>query len=197
MPISSSPTIRGLVRAADGRPLAGLTVRAFDRDMRAEQELGSPQQPGQTDAEGRFTISYGAQQFARAEKDAADIFFRLFMADGSPLTPFDAALPDGAALELLPVRDGAGKREEIALLRNGATDAEVVLIVRDARLRGPAEYDRYRTELSPLVEQLSLAELSEEDIAFLAGEADIHAAPLASLGDAEGLARTNQIPSAA
>src|SRR6266508_370786 len=121
MPISSSPTIRGLVRAADGRPLAGLTVRAFDRDMRAEQELGSPQQPGQT-------------------------------------------------------------------------DAEVVLIVRDARLRGPAEYDRYRTELSPLVEQLSLAELSEEDIAFLAGEADIPAAHLASLGDAEGLARTTQIP---
>ena len=82
MPTSSPPTLRGLVRSADGSPLAGVTVRAFDRDVRAEQELGNSQQPAVTGNDGRFTIAYTSAQFARAEKGAADIFFRLFMAPG-------------------------------------------------------------------------------------------------------------------
>ncbi|MBK6414145.1 hypothetical protein, partial [Sphingopyxis sp.] len=59
----------GTVRDARGKPLAMMTVRAADRDFRAEQPLGQDE----TDIEGAYEIEYFARQFRRSEKGSADL----------------------------------------------------------------------------------------------------------------------------
>jgi hypothetical protein len=75
--------VSGRVTRFDGTPVAGLTVRARDRDLRTSQPLGKEVQ---TRGDGRFTIPYAAAQFSRAEKDSADIVVSLFAA-GEPDKP--------------------------------------------------------------------------------------------------------------
>jgi hypothetical protein len=66
--------VRGQVLQARGLPLAGVVVRAFDRDLRSEQLLGQHS----TDAAGHYAIPYSREQFRRAEKERADLVLRLF-----------------------------------------------------------------------------------------------------------------------
>ena len=61
--------VSGNVRWFDGRPAADLTVRAFDKDMRSEEELGQ----AVTDQQGHYQINYSASQFRRNEKGSADL----------------------------------------------------------------------------------------------------------------------------
>src|SRR5215211_5753233 len=56
--------VYGRILGADG----GLTVRAFDRDLRSEERLGEV-----AIADGTYEIAYSAEQFSRAEKGRADI----------------------------------------------------------------------------------------------------------------------------
>src|SRR3954454_9602731 len=63
----------GLVRHANGDPGGALLVRAFDRDLRREQPLGEVE----TDAQGFYQITYTREQFARAEKESADLVLRV------------------------------------------------------------------------------------------------------------------------
>ena len=64
----------GRVFGQDGAPAPALTVRAYDRDLRSEQLLGS----ADSDADGYYRIEYTADAYARAEKDTADVFVRVF-----------------------------------------------------------------------------------------------------------------------
>jgi hypothetical protein len=50
-------------------PLANASVRAFDKDLRSEQQLGETL----TNAQGFHKINYNSQQFAVAEENAADL----------------------------------------------------------------------------------------------------------------------------
>src|SRR5690349_9943947 len=61
--------VLGVVRHPNGRPCAGLTVRAYDRDLRREQSLGE----ARTDDHGQYQITYSREQFTRAEKGSADL----------------------------------------------------------------------------------------------------------------------------
>src|SRR5678815_3236531 len=56
--------VKGRITQADGGRVAGATVRAFDKDMRAEQPLGQ----AVTDKNGNYEIEYTAAQFGRTEK---------------------------------------------------------------------------------------------------------------------------------
>lgn len=53
--------VRGQVRATDGNPIAGLTVRAFDRNQGSDRLL----REGVTDDTGRYTISYSVEDKAQ------------------------------------------------------------------------------------------------------------------------------------
>src|SRR5262249_54110173 len=79
--------VRGQVRQADGSLLVGGIVHTFDKDLRGEELLGQ----ATTDPAGHYAIQYTAAQFQRAEKQRADVIFRLFDAAGQPLTNFTAA----------------------------------------------------------------------------------------------------------
>lgn len=71
LPESSSDVfiVRGTIRQADGTPLPGVVVQAFDQDMLYVQELGQ-----MITMTGVYEISYKREQFRRAEQGSADLF---------------------------------------------------------------------------------------------------------------------------
>src|SRR6267143_1135887 len=105
-------TIRGRVRVEGDAAAGPVRVIAIDRDMRHEQVLGD----AHVDREGRFEIAFSDDQFRRAEKDAADVVFRVVSDEG-------ATLPI-ARLEV----NGAAQRDPASPLFNAAQDLEVLLL---------------------------------------------------------------------
>src|SRR5262249_46474636 len=61
--------VQAQAQYTNGRPAAGMKVRAFDRDLRSEEKLGEVT----TDEQGRYEIKYTAAQFSRDEKGSADL----------------------------------------------------------------------------------------------------------------------------
>lgn len=69
----------GVVREAEsGRPLAGLWVRAFDKDLYSDDDLGA----AITGADGRFEIAFTELAFRDAVEQRPDLYFRVFAAPG-------------------------------------------------------------------------------------------------------------------
>ncbi|MEO7486060.1 MAG: carboxypeptidase-like regulatory domain-containing protein, partial [Ferruginibacter sp.] len=78
-------SISGTVRNQYQQPMPGVIVTAFDKDIRSEQVLGK----AQTNDQGFYTIAYSQQQFADTDKDAADVFLRLYNPAGAVLKQTD------------------------------------------------------------------------------------------------------------
>ncbi|MCP4407030.1 MAG: hypothetical protein GY807_04590 [Gammaproteobacteria bacterium] len=144
--------VRGKVRQADGRPLAGAIVHAFDRDMRYEQLLGQTT----ADAAGGYHIAYMRQQFRRAEKERADLVIRMVDEYGNEIAASD-------------------------IVFNAEPDQTIDLTLQPGQSWGLSEYERYREELASLIENVPQAELTAEDLAFLSGETGISAEHLRHL----------------
>lgn len=70
-----------VVEQESGKPLAGLRVRAYDKDWVFDDDLGETT----TDAAGRFEISYSEHQFRDLEETQPDVYVRVYDADGSRL----------------------------------------------------------------------------------------------------------------
>jgi hypothetical protein len=164
-----SYSVQGQITQPGGRPLAGVTVRAFDRDLRREQLLGQTQ----TDERGRYTIGYTAAQFIHAEKSAADLVVRVYS-------------PRGAVLGESPVRFTAAQVEQIPLA------------VRMPQEAPPSEYEHLLAALAPVLGDLQPADLTQEDIAFLlgefAGDRVVQEARLHILADSARLERQTRLP---
>ena len=133
--------VHGQVRQADGNPLVGGIVRAYDKDLRGEEPLGQRT----TDKAGRYQISYTAGKFRRAEKKSADLIVRVYNKDGLPL----ASSP---------------------ILFNAKREETVNLLIGGGEYRGPSEYEMLLAELTPALQGVAPADLTEDDIAFLTGE---------------------------
>jgi peptidoglycan hydrolase-like protein with peptidoglycan-binding domain len=133
--------VRGQVRYADGTPASDQQVRAFDKDLRTEEPLGDP---AITDKDGRYEIPYTAQQFRRAEKGSADLIVRAF--NGVQTPPVSSPIIFNAQ----PV--------------------ETVDLTVDGVYRGPSEYDELIGALTPVLQDVPLHELTDEDINFLTGD---------------------------
>src|SRR5918911_828210 len=86
--------VLGQVLQANGAPMQGLTVKAFDKDLRSEEFI----KQDSTRAAGEYSIFYRAADFATAEKGRADLFVKV---DGS----------DGTLLSTSPVIFNAGQVE--------------------------------------------------------------------------------------
>src|SRR3989440_2077256 len=149
--------VTGQIRQADGSPLVGGVVRAFDKDLRSENQLNET-----TSAkDGHYEITYTSAHFRRAGKQSADLVVRVFNASGSLL----AASP---------------------IIFNARPEETVDLVIRVEGYRGPSEYERLILELIPLLEDVEIAgverptlidkiaDLKEDEghqeITFLAGE---------------------------
>ena len=61
-----------------GRPLEGLVVRAYDKDILFDDKLGSVN----TNAKGEFEISYTETQFRDFNETQPDLYLKVFDASG-------------------------------------------------------------------------------------------------------------------
>jgi hypothetical protein len=69
----------GVVREAEsGRPLPGLSVRAFDKDVVSDDELGA----ATTGPDGRFELAFTELAFRDVFEQRPDLYFRVFAAPG-------------------------------------------------------------------------------------------------------------------
>ncbi len=93
-----------VVEAESGRPLQGLRVRAFDKDLIRDDDLGD----ALTDAAGRFEIRFTEAQFRDFTETAPDLYIRIYDSRGRLLHSTENA-----------VRRNAGAREsfEVAIPR--------------------------------------------------------------------------------
>jgi carotenoid cleavage dioxygenase len=72
--------VHGIVEEKEThRPLPGLVVRAFDRDLLFDDRLGFTT----TDAAGRFEIRYSSEKFRDLWESQPDLYLRVFDSDGS------------------------------------------------------------------------------------------------------------------
>jgi Transthyretin-like family len=70
-----------VVEEESGRPLEGLVVRAFDKDILFDDRLGSVH----TNASGAFEISYTETQFRDFNETQPDLYVKVFDASGKKL----------------------------------------------------------------------------------------------------------------
>jgi len=136
--------VRGTVREVNGNLAPGVTVRAFDRDLRSEELLGETR----ADAKGNYEIRYSPEQFRRAEKETADLRVAAF--------------------------DDKNQQLVSSAIIFNAQPEEIVDLSIGGEYRGPSEYENLVDELGPLIQDVPLDKLTEDDrhqdITFLANE---------------------------
>jgi hypothetical protein len=163
--------VQGHVRGLDGSPLAGLSVRAFDRDL---PSLNRNELLGEavTGKDGFYGIEYTAAKFSRAEKETADLQVRVY-----PLNMSAARTP----------------LAESETRFNATPEETIDLVVTVKQYQGPSEYERLLSAVAPLVEGVPIANLTAEDIDFLSGETGLDGKHLTLLSQAHRLAKGTDI----
>jgi hypothetical protein len=162
--------ITGTILPANGADHAGVRVQAFDRDLPSlERRTGTlPQLLGEViaDAEGRFQITYtlgqfqsgeGISQFRRVRGKNADLSFRVFDRAGQELNI--------RGIEALDREYRSGQ-----IIFNAPGRLDVRISVESLQQAGDSEYEKLLALIAPVIADVSLAELTEEDILFLINE---------------------------
>jgi receptor-binding and translocation channel-forming TcA subunit of Tc toxin/ABC toxin-like protein/neuraminidase-like protein len=112
---SRSCQVQGTVTDRAGLPVRGLTVTAFDQDLRTRQQLGS----ARTDSGGGYLIGYSLGQFSRAEQGSADLVL-------------EVRSPSEEVIHTTPVRFNVPERVTIDIvLETRGGEAEYDRIVRE------------------------------------------------------------------
>ncbi|MDL2122821.1 MAG: peptidoglycan-binding protein [Deltaproteobacteria bacterium] len=139
--------VQGQIFQPDGQtPARDVIVKAYDMDLRTEQLLGEELIDNE---KGFYRIEYTADQFTRAEKQSADLKVRVFSVEG-----FELAASD--------------------ILFNAPVQAKMDLVLKKPELPSKlSEYEKLLVELAPVLQDVKLVELTEEDITFLVKETGI------------------------
>ena len=140
--------VKGTITTANGNSLRDLVVVAFDQDLRSRQELGSTR----AGANGEYSISYGAAQFAKAEKESADLVV-------------EVRSPRGEMLHATGILFNAPAVAEMDIALNSSPEQ--------------SEFERIKAGIDPLIDgkDITLASLEEneqfKDVTFIGGETGI------------------------
>ena len=137
-------TVRGLVREVDGTPIAGANVQVFDQDLRSLNPLGQ----NTTGPDGSYQVRYEISQLKRPGKTNADLVIKATAADGTLIA-------------------------QSATLFHAPPDAEIDVTRANQPYLGPAEVTSVSTTLAPILGTVKPSELSETDIAYLAGDSGL------------------------
>ncbi len=143
-------TIKGNITGLNNTPLSNLTIRAYDMDLRRRELLGETT----TDHKGAYQLHYTAQQFARAEKGAADILVEVWSLDNQLVGQSDIQF-------------------------NAKEETTVDLSISPEKYTPPTEFDDIATTIAPLLEGsgITLAEVEEDathsDLTFIVGETSL------------------------
>ncbi|MFC6939742.1 neuraminidase-like domain-containing protein [Salinirubellus sp. GCM10025818] len=158
-------TVSGTVRQQDGEPLPRTTIRVTDQDLRQQQQLGEVH----SDERGAYEITYTAEQFARGEKERADLVVRAFDKEGEKLAVSETFF-------------------------NAPPVAVVDLVVDPSDEPKLPEYERLLAELEPVLEGLQPAELTDKDVDFLAQETGADRQHITVLAAASRHAQDTNLP---
>lgn len=171
-------TVRGTIVDARGRPVSGVLVKVFDRDIGTARELLGQMTTG---ADGAFTVQYQTDAFkyhdvetigadGKIQPLTADVVFEL--SRGRPLTFRVERLSVGAADIIttdLPVPD-----EELVLGIVARDDELVRITAREvAGTPGKSEYTRVIEALTQIADAAKIADFDEtthRDVTFAARE---------------------------
>src|SRR5438309_756488 len=126
--------IYGTARGAYQQPLAGTTVKAFDKDIRSEQLLGETK----TNEQGYHEIFYMQEQFAVTDKQAADVLVRVY----------DAAEGKENAPTVL---------KESPVYYNAPAQLQVDISLSDKLYKGLSEFEQMIANVTPFTGQLPLS----------------------------------------
>ena len=147
--------VRGhLYDAAEG-PLEDKTVKAFDRNLRSETELGT----ATTDARGGYSIQYTAASITQPGKMRADLLVR-------------AVNSLGATIAEAPVRCHAPPAVVIDLVASGTS------------YRGPSEHDDVKTRVVQAAGAIDVGTLTAEEIEQIACSVQLDSALVAAYSNA-------------
>ncbi len=165
-----------------GNPVASCVVHAFDRDMRSKEPLGD----ATTAEDGRYEIQYTADRFARAEKDGADLAFEVSTRDGLPLK----------VVSVIPIGVNSPSLLVPGVVFNAQPNATVDLVVEARQPRGLSEFELLVKEVTPLMQGVEAAALTEDDTSFLAAETGIARVQLSLFATAARLGTRTETPPA-
>jgi peptidoglycan hydrolase-like protein with peptidoglycan-binding domain len=161
--------VKGYVKSDDQQPFSGVMVKAFDKDLRHEELLGE----AVTDSKGLYKISYTVEKLHRLEKKRAYLIVRTYTEDDVFLGESD-------------------------IIFNADNTETVDLVVQRPPPVKLSEYEQLMRLLEPALANVTLAELTHEDIDFLlkdlAGERIVNKVRLLLLADSARLARDTRLP---
>ncbi|OWY64947.1 hypothetical protein B7486_44575 [cyanobacterium TDX16] len=172
--------IQGTIRQQNSKALADAIVQIFDKDLRTQQLLGK----AITNVDGYYQIFYTAAQFRRAEKGSADLTFQVTTSDGTKCVILDVVVDE----QSLP---------EPKIIFNAPTEVCADLVVVPQPKTQLSEYERYIAILTPVLEDVSLASLTDEDVTFLVGDTGIEQQHIEFLRQSARLAQETNIPTEA
>lgn len=162
--------VRGTISDEQQRPLTNVLVRAFDKDLPSlerDQFLAA----AVTNTDGAYEITFDEEQFRAHEHHRADLYIEVLGTDnlllGRSTTRFN---PD-------PIEN-------------------IDMVVEAAEVEW-SEYERELAALIPLIEPLTLADITAEDVSFLVNDTGADAQQVAWLAAATALERDTGIPAAA
>ncbi|HNP51889.1 MAG TPA: hypothetical protein PKJ85_08850 [Nitrosomonas nitrosa] len=170
-------SIIGSIVPPEGVDRAGIKVQAFDRDLPSlERRMGSaPQILGEaiTDAEGHFQITYtleqfqtgeGIPRFRRLQTKNADLSFHSFDQKGQELK-----------IKSIEALDRGFGPDQIIF--NAPAELEVSIYIEATHKPGDSEYEILLAMISPVIEEVPLAELTDDDVSFLLNELGVEQHP--------------------
>ncbi len=160
MPNKKPNIVRGKVRDKEERPLQGLIVEVYDKDMRSITLLGK----SLTDTKGEYTLTWSQKQLGNREHKSADLLLKV-------LNPKKRTLLHESGLD--EVRFNASAREEI----------NVTLLVPLSQEE--VEYKVLLERVSLLSHNIPITELQEsekhQDISFLSKKVEVSSEKLEHL----------------
>lgn len=157
--------VEGTIVRPDGRPLEGLTVKAFDKSLRNETLLGE----AVTGGDGTYSISYTHDRLSSPDKTGADLVVRASDRQGQEI---------------------AFSQTIIA----APPQVEVDLVQGNQPLRGPSEYTRVHDAVTPLLGDVEPAEINAADVYYLADKTGLHAVNIAYYGRSAQFEKLTGIP---
>ena len=130
-----------------GTAVPEVNVQGFDQDLPSKPDPLQPLADAiATDARGRYIITYDQEQFTDTEKQSADVVIVVTASDGVEL--YRTEVLYNIAREVML---------DIELEEDPVTDRT-------------SEFSRYIQEITPLLGQVAIADLTQEDLVFLTGK---------------------------
>jgi hypothetical protein len=158
--------IKGILQTPNNAPASGVLIRAYDMDFRRRPDV--PLGEATTGRDGSYEITYTADQLTQSGRP--DLQIRAF---------------DPRDDRLLGSSD---------ILFNAPEEATINLTLTPSERPVLSEYEQLIDTLSPIVGDVSFANLTDDDTAFLAGKTGTDRQRIETLRQAAVLTRQTKLP---